>query len=93
MSAGVFEISRYESSELAGQIMNIRVQPETIAAEINGTSNAAPAGAVTLPLFALVSGGNSEYGVKPRKVTLRFTNQGSLPAGVLGSGCHHPGAY
>lgn len=84
MSAGPFTLENYESTELPSQIMNIRVQPETLGLFINGTNNAAAAGPVTLPLRVLVSGGNTQYGVKPRKVTVRFTDPADLPDGYTG---------
>lgn len=84
MSAGIFEVSKYETNSpaLGGIIMPIRVQPETIAAIIGGVSNAAPAGDVDVPLRVSVSAGNTEYGVKPRKAVLRFT--GAAPADYSG---------
>lgn len=84
MSAGKFEITFYESTDLSGAIMPIKIQPETALLFINGTANTAPAGPATIPLRVRVSGGNSEYGVKPRKVTVAFTDQGALPDGYSG---------
>lgn len=86
MSAGVFTISKYETNSpaLGGVIMPIRVQPETLAAVIGGVANAAPTGDVDFPLRVSVSATDGEYGVKPRKVTLRFTDQADLPDGYSG---------
>lgn len=86
MSAGEFELSKYETSStaLGGVIMPIKVQPETLAAVIGGVTNTPPAGAVDFPLRVTVSGSNGEYGVKPRKATLRFTDQADLPTGYSG---------
>lgn len=70
MSAGNFVRSRYESD--AGNIHPIRVQPETIAANIGG-ANAAPAGTVDVAISARVSGGNRQLGLTARKVRLAFT--------------------
>lgn len=84
MSAGPFEIAFYESTELGGQIMPIRIQPETAQIFVAGTVNASAAGPATLDLFVRTSGGNNEYGVKPRKVTLRFTDPADLPDGYSG---------
>lgn len=81
MSAGQFTISKYESTELDGEIMNIRLQEETLVFAA-GTPNSPPAGAVTLPLFANVSANRNQYGVKPRKVTFEFT--GTPPDGYSG---------
>ena len=87
MSAGIFEIVGYETSDpdLGGVVMPIRVQPETLGLSIGGTANAASAAAIDFPLRVQVSAGNTEYGVKPRKVTLRFTDQADLPDGYKGS--------
>lgn len=84
MSAGNFVTSRYETSSpgLGGVIMPIKVQPETILLTIAGVGNDPPAGAVDFPLRVSVSAGNSEYGVKARKATLRFT--GTPPTGYSG---------
>ena len=76
MSAGEFVRSRYESN--AGNIHPIRVQPETIAAEI-GSANAAPAAGVDVAISAKVSGGRRELGLIARKVRLAFT--AAPPAG------------
>lgn len=73
MSAGEFEVSRYNLSvENGGGIAPIRVQPETLQATINGVANDPPTGAVTLPVFVKVSKTRREYGIGPRKVLLRF---------------------
>ena len=84
MSAGNFITSKYETSSpgLGGAIMPVRVQPETLFLTIAGVGNEPPAGAVSLPLRVSVSGGNSEYGVKPRRAVLRFT--GTPPTGYSG---------
>lgn len=70
MSAGDFVRSRYESN--VGNIHPIRVQPETIAANV-GAANAAPTAAVDIPISAKVSGGKRELGLIARKVRLAFT--------------------
>ena len=71
MSAGSFLISKYLND--AGNVQPIRVQPETLAAAIGATTNAAPAGALTAgqPL-ARVSGGKRRIGIKARSVAVRF---------------------
>lgn len=76
MSAGNFIRSRYESD--AGNIHPIRIQPETADATI-GSVNAAPAGAVDVPISARVSGGSRQIGLTARKVRLAFT--GTPPTG------------
>ena len=78
MSAGAFQISKYAAND-GTSIYPVRLQPETIAADFDGTANDEPAGATTEPLFAKVSRSNGAYGVRPRKVTFRFT--GTPPTG------------
>jgi hypothetical protein len=76
MSAGVFTISKYEAD--SGDIHPIKVQPETLTANI-GSANTAPTAAVDNNLFARTGGGNRAYGVRARYVTVRFT--GAAPDG------------
>lgn len=71
MSGGAFTYTTYELN--SGDVCGIRVQPETLAANI-GAANGAPAAARTLPVTAKVSKGNRGFGIKPRTVTLRFTS-------------------
>lgn len=84
MSAGTFITTRYETNSpgLNGAIMPIRVQPETTFLTIGGVGNEPPAGNATLPLRVSVSATDNEYGVKPRKVTVRFTS--GAPTGYSG---------
>lgn len=70
MSSGAFEISKYESN--AGNIYNVKVQPETLAASIGGV-NTAPAAAVDQEVSARVGGGNRQIGIKCRSVSVRLT--------------------
>ena len=84
MSAGEFIIANYQTTELGQQIMPIRIQPKTAQLFIAGTANAGSTSAITLSLRVRVNGGNSEYGVKPRKVTVRFTDETDLPDGYSG---------
>jgi len=83
MSAGAFTLSKYESN--AGNIYNVKVQPETLAASI-GTGGAAatntpPAGAVDQEVSAIVGGSTRTNGIHTRGVRLRFT--GAVPDGYL----------
>ena len=71
MSAGVFLRTRYEAD--SGEIHPIRVQPETVAANIAG-ANAAPSGTTTQSISARVNKTNREFGLRPRFVTVRFTS-------------------
>lgn len=80
MSAGKFTRSTYESDD--GKIRSIRVQPETLAATLGGTANAAPAGTLTTGLgSAKVSGSRRSLGCNARTVTLQFT--GAVPDGYM----------
>lgn len=67
MSAGAFTVSKYESD--GGDIHPIRVQPETIAA----FANAAPAGAVSSDISAVVSLTRRQRGLRPRYISVKFT--------------------
>lgn len=71
MSSGAFlATGKYEADD--GGIYRIRVQPETVAANI-GSANAVPAGAVDSTGSVRVGGGNRQIGIKARSVTVRFT--------------------
>lgn len=71
MSAGDFVNSKYQSDE--GGIYGIRVQPETLALTIEGTTNFAPTGAIDQEGLARVSGSRRRIGIKARSVRFRFT--------------------
>jgi hypothetical protein len=86
MSAGSFDISRYETD--AGPIHPCRVQPETIALDIDGTANDAPAGAVDGQGSANMGGSRRRNGINARYVLLRFT--GAAPAGYSGDDVRVP---
>lgn len=70
MSAGAFTISKYESD--SGTIYPIRVQPETLTANL-GSANAAPAGTVDGTVLARARKNRRGYGVGARTVRVRFT--------------------
>jgi hypothetical protein len=76
MSAGAFIRTTYEAD--SGEIHPIKVQPETVAANI-GAANGAPGGAATSGISAKVSGGRREIGLLARKVRVAFT--GAVPDG------------
>lgn len=80
MSAGNFEDSKYEDN--AGRIYVIRIQPETRSLTDGTTANEPPAGDSDQPLRARARLGRKEYGLRARKVTIRFT--GTLPTGYSG---------
>jgi hypothetical protein len=86
MSAGEFEFTKYESTELNGQIMSIKVQPETLLLFVNGVANSAPEGEITLSLRASVSNNVGEYGVRCRRVSVEWTDaapDGYDPSGII----------
>ena len=83
MSAGKFTSTFYQTSEDNGDfILTCRVQPETLAAEINGTANAGHPGPANAPGSATISQGKRTAGVNMRSVTLQWT--GAKPAGYEG---------
>lgn len=84
MSAGSFVDSTYEMND--GNIVAIRVQPETLTLDIDG-ANAPPIGAVSIgDLSAKVSGSKRAKGVNARTVTVEFTStvpDGYEPGGII----------
>lgn len=80
MSAGEFTREVYETNE--GNFASVKVQPETIAAVVDGVTNVAGAGPVNQEASAQVSGGKRSIGIKCRTVTLEFT--GTVPDGYSG---------
>nr|CRY96860.1 hypothetical protein [uncultured prokaryote] len=70
MSAGSFSLSRYEDND--GKLYQIRVQPEIVAAVIDGDDNGPEAGSVTEKFAAEVNRGARAYGLRPRKLTVSF---------------------
>ena len=62
--------ARYEADD--GTVYRIRVQPETLAANIGGTNSSA-AGQVDGTGTVRVGGGNRRFGIKARAVSVRFT--------------------
>lgn len=82
MSAGAFTRTRYEADYTTGQIHPIRVQPETLTANIVGatsTTNAAPTATGTSPISAQVSRSTRALGLHARLVSLKVN--GTPPTG------------
>lgn len=83
MSAGAFTRTFYQlSAENGGGVISIRLQPETLAATIAGTVNAAPAGPATIPGSATISQGRRSAGVNARYITVAW--DGAPPEGYSG---------
>lgn len=79
MSSGPFTSTFYETD--AGDILGARLQPETLAAVLGGSPNAAPSGPANDKGRVIVSS-RRRNGVNARYVTLRWT--GAPPAGYSG---------
>lgn len=77
MSSGRFVRSRYEADN--GTIHPIRLQPETLEANIGGGANAAPSASTDTDLSAKVSRGGRAFGLRPRFVTVVWS--GEAPSG------------
>lgn len=83
MSSGAFTRTFYEtSSENGGFVLSARVQPETLAATIDGVSNAGATGPATAPGSATIGQGRRTAGVNMRYVTLGWT--AAPPTGYTG---------
>lgn len=84
MSAGRFIDSFYElDAGNGGGQCRIKVQPETELLTDGTVVNDSPGGPATIPVSAKVSGSNGEYGIKPRKITIRW-DDGQIPDGYDG---------
>jgi len=89
MSAGAFNREFYEmSTENGGFILSCRVQPETLAAEINSVSNDGAEGPADAPGSATISQGRRTAGVNMRYVTLAWT--ATPPTGYSGDNVRIP---
>lgn len=82
MSAGNFQRARYEDNN--ANIYPCRVQPETLAATIDGTDNTAPVGAVTSDVSANMTASRRKYGVQARRIRLALKAGSTAPAGYSG---------
>lgn len=79
MSAGAFTRGKYQDNDL--NIRPIRVQPETIAMEINNVANVQPSGAIDTSGAAQTNRSKRAYGVHARTVTIVFPT--TAPGGYL----------
>lgn len=71
MSSGRFTRSKYEADD--GTIHPIRLQPETLEANIGGGANSPPSADTDTDLSAKVSRGARAFGLRPRFVTAVWT--------------------
>jgi len=76
MSAGTFRRSRYEDDN--ANVYPCRVQPETLAAVIDGNDNSATTSAVTSDVSASMTSSRRKYGVQARRIRLAL-KEGSTP--------------
>jgi hypothetical protein len=81
VSAGAFTVTKYQATYDTAQIHAVRVQPETLAAAIGGTANAAPSAAKNNPIVASVSGSKRSNGLRVRQISIRL--EGTPPEGYL----------
>jgi len=73
MSSGNFVRTFYGlSADNGGGVVSIRLQPETLQANIAGTVNAAPAGPATIPGSATISQGRRSAGINARYITVAW---------------------
>lgn len=87
MSAGPFVNAFYES-ETEGEVLGVRVQPETLTLTVGGVSNADPGGPATQKVGALVGGSRRRRGIHTRRVRVIFT---TTPDGYkVGGVCSYP---
>lgn len=77
MSAGTFEIGKYEDGN--GNVWECRVQPETKGLTLNSEANAYPTGAATagLPTLPVNISSRRKFGIKMRSVTIELTADGT----------------
>jgi hypothetical protein len=81
MSAGTFEQGKYEDN--AGNIWEVRVQPETKGLTLDSNANAYPSGSLTanLPKLPINTYSRRKFGIKMRSVTVELT---AAPTGSVG---------
>jgi hypothetical protein len=87
MSSGTYEVGKYEDE--AGNIWEVRVQPETKGLTLNTVANAYPAADPTagLPTLPINVSSRRKFGVKMRSVTVELTADGTgETADYLGTG-------
>lgn len=89
MSAGKFLFTSYESDQ--GTLYPCKVQPETVAATIDGTANSAAAGPVPAGVpSANMRGSKRQNGITARRISLELADGATAPAGYSGGGLSIP---
>ncbi len=83
MSSGNFAIRYYQAD--SGELHACKQQPESATLTIGGNPNTVLTGPATSPFWAKTSRGAREYGLRPRKVRIRFT-PGNEPSGYADCG-------
>lgn len=81
MSSGRFTTARYEADYEEGAIHRVRVQPETLELATQTdpvVTNAGAEGSITNPISAVVSLGNRAFGLRPRRVVIKFDDETEL---------------
>lgn len=73
MSSGPFDVGIYEAD--SGEKHNVRYQPESAIFSIGGSPNTLPAGPATSIFWAKISKGKTEYGLRPRKIKIKWTGE------------------
>lgn len=82
MSAGSFVFTKYESSYSTDFLIHpIKVQPETIAADIGGEINDPPVDVVNNPIVASVSGSRRSNGLIARRIRIKLNADQTPPTG------------
>lgn len=77
---GVFTLSKYETDN--GDVVPIKLQPETLTATLGGAANAAPTGAYSLGFpSADVSRSKKAIGIHARTVSVKITTPAADYAG------------
>lgn len=83
MSTGAFLRAFYTSD--TGEVHNIRIQPESAALVIDGTTNTIPAGPAVNDQQIMVSASRNAFGIKARKVRVRVLTPTTV-GGVIAAG-------
>lgn len=87
MSAGAFKAGKYLDN--AGNIWEVRIQPESEGLTLDSVANAEPSGTLTanLPKLPINVSSRRKFGIKMRSVTVELTANGAgATADYLGMG-------